>query len=523
MSQVEQAPAGPILTLARQSWQFEYAVLAGLLALAGLGTVLLDDATLVLVAAVSLCLTIAAFRPSPTDPSASLVMVLLLLASAYPLLVSHVSDASLVALGSPLRISFHQPEWIAKALAIVLFQCAALVVAAARSDRRQGCLVSLLRVEERSPWPGTLALAVCMVVATVLANRTSTILSGNYGKVEAASTGWFSGWPVLYCAASAWYMVRSRMSRWYDYVFWYAVIAFWLFHGNRSEILIQSVLPILVFVARGPRVWSGLGGVINWRRVPVALVMAVSVLLLFEGVGLLRSYAVYTSPTDRSVAVPPIVAPNSETLPAGEATVPPAAPVPQVDVTPPTVAPTLQSALANARNLAVQTGSSRGVALSTIGPSAYTLVATVGLTETGKLQWQYGKTLQQYVYRVLPSRLNLFPGQTEDLAEILMREAETLGGSHFAAEAYLNFGIVGAVALAFLVGKYFSLLGRFTASGLIAAWSLASVFYLPRLAWYGYIYMYKLMLLFGFLLACQMAWRLFRKVARRPDLEFGLK
>ncbi|MHA6298269.1 hypothetical protein [Devosia sp. CAU 1758] len=494
-----------MLMLERQSWQFEYAVFAALLALAGLGTVLLDDATLVLVAAVSLCLTIVALRPSPTDPSASLVMVLLLLASAYPLLISHVSDASLVALGSSLRIGFHQPEWIAKALAIVLFQCAALVVATARSDRRQGGLVSLLRVQERSPWPGTLALAVCMVVTTVLANRTSTILSGNYGEVEPASTGWFSGWPVLYCAASAWYMVRTRMSRWYDYVFWYAVIAYWLFHGNRSEILIQSMLPILVFAAHGPRVWSVLGGVINWRRVPAALVMAVSVLLMFESVGLLRSHAVFAPPTRVSQ-------PTSSLTPQ-------VAPLPQVEA----AAPTLQSAVANARELAIHTGLSRGVALSTIGPSAYTLVAIVGLTETRKLQWQYGKTLQQYVYRIVPSRLNWFPGRAEDMSEVLMREADTLGGSHFAAEAYLNFGIMGAIALAFLVGKYFSLLGRFAASGLIAAWSLASVFYLPRLAWYGYIYMYKLMLLFGFLLACQVAWKLFRTVARRHDLQFGPK
>jgi len=142
----------------------------------------------------------------------------------------------------------------------------------------------------------------------------------------------------------------------------------------------------------------------------------------------------------------------------------------------------------------------RGVAISTIGPSAYTLVATIGQVDEHSLSLLFGSSYLDYIFRILPSSLGLSGGRGEDIADILVNNVEAIGGAHFGTEAYLNGGLPGAIIFAALTGCLVNAVSsRSRNSFLMAAFYMSIIFYLPRFLWYGNIYMFKLCIFFSIL------------------------
>lgn len=418
----------------------------------------------------TLCATvlvaIAIFRANLADITPQQIFVLLVLATALPLVVTLVTGWPIVALrGDAVRSAFHNSEWVAMALAVMAAQCVALIVAGV-FKRRALPGVRTLSEARKINWPAAQVWAAgsLMILSTVLANQSGNILLGNYeDEGFHAATGWFNGWPIIYCVASAWFFLVRPKQAWLFCLVWYGVIAFWLFHGNRSEILMQAVLPLALLATR----YADGRYKIDFRGLPVTVLALVLILGLFEAVGYVRSHATMAD----------------------------------------TAAPATLGEIAERSINVAQNSTERGVTISTIGPSAYTLVATIGLVETGEMQTLYGAGYLQYIYRTFPSRLGLFPDRQEDLSEVLMERAHTLGGAHFGTEAYLNLGIVGAILFAYLMAKYLGALAHRSNNLFFAVWLLSLVFYGPRIVWYGNIYLYKLSLLFVGLLAIGLAWK----------------
>lgn len=426
---------------------------------------IIDAESSLVVAMIMFAFSLYFLPKSITNIHATHVLIALLLVTALPLLIAYYGGAPIIAM-SNIRIHFHREEWIATALAVVLFQ-SAMLIACTTPGRSYTAMASLLLLGKRR---STLFISLCvagMVLFSVLSNQTETIFHGTYGTHQFYSDkGWFSGWPLLFVVASALFFYATRMERRRDYVVMYVVIAYWLFYGNRSEVFIQALLPILIYISRGTYTRSAINSdasnLRKWLLVRRLISGSIAVLLIvtmFQGLGFFRESG------------------------------------------------TVQGAIDTGHSVA----QSRGLAISTIGPSSYTLVAAVGLTHDSSYGYKYGRTYLDYLYRILPSKLNLFD-KKEDIADLFIAEANAIGGAHFGAEAYLNGGLVGSVIFAAIVAI---LLNRLSLSAvnddLSLVFLLSLIFYFPRFVFYGNIYVYKLVLLFGVLYASRYLWRTYKR------------
>lgn len=419
---------------------------------------------------VGVCLGASLFRirAALLDFHPSHVLALLLLATALPLAVAYLADQPLILL-SDLRNYYHREEWIAEALLVVALQCITILTISLRPGLGSG-VVSLVVHCRRRSWSLITLSVVGMAASSVLANQAGMILEGGYGGNSLSSDrGWFGGWPLVFVACSSAFFYLTGMSRRVDYVILYAIIAYWLAHGNRSEVLLQAVLPVVIaaFRIRASRHILSRSATTRISGLPkfkTALsVIGVGIILsALHGVGLIRTVGTLSG------------------------------------------AKLVQESMIEAR----------GVAVSTIGPSAYTLVAAVGLASESKEGFLYGASYWNYLYRTFPSRLVDLGERQRDLADVLISEAGAIGGAHFGAEAYLNGGVFGAVLFAALVAMLLDRLKSAAVSdGLAFVFLLSVVFYLPRFAWYGNIYMYKLILLFLGLFAAR---AMVRRLGRGP-------
>jgi hypothetical protein len=137
------------------------------------------------------------------------------------------------------------------------------------------------------------------------------------------------------------------------------------------------------------------------------------------------------------------------------------------------------------------------IAISTVGPAVYALTASIGLIEDDVLKYQYGRTYLDYLLRTFPENWALPFDRPDDIALLLMSEAQTLGGAHFGGEAYINFGIYGTYCFAFLYGLFlYWVFLKSRHSILVATLNAALLMLAPRIVWYGNIYLYKALLLF---------------------------
>lgn len=404
-----------------------------------------------LLAGLFLIICVFVTKPKILDPHPLNILVALLIVTALPLLAYILYELPIVNLSST-RQYFHRDDWVAEALLVIMLQCSVIIIYAKPTKISFG-VVSLLVRERRRTGLLYISSVVGMIVSSVMANQTGTIFDGNYGAVEFyQGAGWFGGWPLLFVIFSATFFYVTRLTKVVDFIVLYAIIAFWLFHGNRSEVLVQALLSMLIFMARRDVGMANTNSTygrshfnISKAKVVAGVAGAIIFFLIFQGIGFFRNEGTIQGAILRSNAV----------------------------------------------------SENRGVSISTIGPSVYSLVAAIGMTLDSKQGYSYGGTYVNYIYRTLPAGLGFFAGHQLDLADKLISDAEAIGGAHFGAEPYINGGLVGAVLFAAIVAILIGRLFR-TASddGLSMIFLLSIIFYYPRFAWYGNIYMYKLVIVF---------------------------
>lgn len=129
----------------------------------------------------------------------------------------------------------------------------------------------------------------------------------------------------------------------------------------------------------------------------------------------------------------------------------------------------------------------------TISPIASTFANTIMLVQDGLLDWKLGSTYFDYILRSPPEFL--YPDRPRDYAWIFFDFGMSSGGGFFElAEAYLNFGIVGALVmpfvLSFIIGVIYNkaffqqkLIDYFFMFGFLAIWLRGS--------WYQTFAFYK--------------------------------
>lgn len=129
----------------------------------------------------------------------------------------------------------------------------------------------------------------------------------------------------------------------------------------------------------------------------------------------------------------------------------------------------------------------------TLGPITTTFANTVFLGENGLISFLYGSGFTDYLLRTLPAFL--YPERPQDLAYIFQDYGLSSGGGFFElAEAYLNFGILGAALVPLLISLAISCAYAYAKKGanlyrFFALTSLLCVWL--RGAWYQTFAYYK--------------------------------
>ena len=102
-------------------------------------------------------------------------------------------------------------------------------------------------------------------------------------------------------------------------------------------------------------------------------------------------------------------------------------------------------------------GSRSGVMFyqGTVNDIATTFSGTIMMLKENTIDYYYGSSYLDYILRTPPQFM--YPNRPEDLAWIFVNNGFTSGGGYFElAEAYLNFGLLGAFIVPFIISFVFS-------------------------------------------------------------------
>jgi hypothetical protein len=361
---------------------------------------------------------------------------------AVPLFLSLLTDLPLVFATTKLRQIFNDKILIEKALFFVLAQSSILLIFSKKtiSINIFELLTKNSKSEKNVVIKNTLSITL-IIISTYMCNRTGSIFDGNYGGDgfygESSS---FGGWPIIFCFSCAFLIVINNMNKFIS-TFLIIILLYWLFHGNRSEVLVLAILPFVTLM-------YGSNGRISIKNGLKFLFFFILVLGLFQFIGLYRE----VSNIDNMVS-------NSNELSEG-----------------------------------------RSLSISTIGPSAYSITSAIGLIDTGRMVQDNGEKYLNLAMKIIPNALNPFDTK-EDFSETLIYSADAIGGAHNIGEAYASYGPFGVYFFSFSLGIIFMIISnkkRINPDNKV--FLIALLIYLPRIVLYGNIYFVKF-LSFYFLVA----------------------
>lgn len=362
---------------------------------------------------------------------------LLTLTLTVPLVFSLMTGLPLVFNTSGLRANFNSSHLLEKALFFVLLQFL-IFLYFSKNLKTVSVYNSVVSgyVESKDKIFKNLVLITLVIVSSFMSNQTGNIFSSNYG-AEGFYKGndSFGGWPILFCFSVAALLVLNGTSKLINY-FIVVVVFFWLFHGNRSEILTLAVIPFLPFIYRD--------GSISKSRMLKFSFLFVGVALLFQFVGIYREVS------------------------------------------------SIEEAISNSNRLSEQ----RSVSVSTIGPSAYSITSSIGLLESGGVEKQNFNLYFNLLSKAVPSALNPFETQP-DFSEYLIANADAIGGANNIGEAYVSFGIYGVVIFSVFLAGMFNFFSKGSIYSFSNKVFIISIFiYMPRIVLYGNIYLLKFLAFF---------------------------
>lgn len=297
------------------------------------------------------------------------------------------------------------------------------------------------------------AALILLILSTIITNLGGNIIDGGYGSESFKSSRW-GGWPLIFIFSVSIIIYQVYISKnnvWLKY-FLFLSVFYWLLKGNRSEILVLSIIFFLPSVLVGSQ-----KSVKDYFSLKNILVIT-TVLIIFNFVGLIRSEGISKKP---------------------------------------------------ASSISTNIISGDRLNISTIGPSLFTLTSSIKIvSENG---FEYGITYLAYPYNSLPSFLPIHIEKIPDIAHYT-KEANTIGGSMILAEPYINFGLFGVNVFSLIFFSFFGMILRKTfKSRLYILLLISFIVYFQRYYFYGFVYIYKLLLLFFVLIFINEVLKLYKK------------
>lgn len=278
--------------------------------------------------------------------------------------------------------------------------------------------------------------SIVHITVAFLCNQSGTIISGGYGSDHFKAEGTWGGWALVFILTSSLGFLQI-FKKGNKKIIWTMIfsISIFLISGNRGEVLIHCLI-ICYLIARDRRDFFSGENKFNILQVLKIAVLATLVFLAFEFIGMLRVTGIEDSK--------------------------------------------------NRGEMSLMVG--------TLGSYSYSVISMIGIANDIGLK--YGVTFLSYFQNSIPSFIPVPWERADDISKIT-DIATTRGGSGFAGEAYLNFGIFGPSLIAclyllFLIRLY----KRSFSSDLSLYFFIAFTLYLPRLTYYGYVYTYKLILVY---------------------------
>lgn len=295
--------------------------------------------------------------------------------------------------------------------------------------------------ENKSKWKnGYLMLWFCVhIISAFLSNQGGNIVEGGYGGDSFQVEGAWGGWALVFVLTSSIGFVQyfKQKNKIVLYILLGSVFIF-LISGNRGEVLIHCFIFCYIFVQRRNAFFVG-SERFQVKQILPAIALASIVFVSFEFIGNLRV-----------------------------------------------------TGISNADNRGEMS-----LMVGTLGSYTYSVISMIGIADD--IGVKYGETFTAYLINSVPSFIPVPWERVQDISN-LTAKATTRGGSGFAGEAYLNFGIFGPslIALIYLLFMI-SVYRKATTSNFYFCFYVALTLYLPRFVYYGYVYPYKLLILFVFI------------------------
>jgi hypothetical protein len=282
-----------------------------------------------------------------------------------------------------------------------------------------------------------LTITFCLITSLVINGADGTIVEGGYGvgyKIER-----WGGWPLLFTISTAILVLLAiKMEKKFIVIVFFLALSvlYWLFAGNRSEILALFLIIIFLFTTRN----SHFQLQITIQRLLLFGSLAVLIIIGFDYIGYARVHGL----SSLNYAFSPL------------------------------------------------SGNDR-ISISTIGSSAWTIIASVGVVD--QKGHEFGATYLAYIANSIPSFIPVPWERISDIA-YYTSDAGTIGGSFMPNEAYINFGIPGVILFSWIFFSIINLVlkqSRF--SSLQSIFYLSLAIYSQRYLLYGFTYLWKLILI----------------------------
>jgi hypothetical protein len=282
---------------------------------------------------------------------------------------------------------------------------------------------------------------VLMVTTTLVINREIGILEGGYAGNQ---SGYWSGLPLIFItSASAWILLQKKHSGTY-FLTLNLVVAWWLLCGNRSEILILFIFGNFLYL-KGISFFQGK----HFLQIVICIFLFIFGFLLFTSIGTLRAQGV--------------------------------------------------GAIGSISFIGMFTDIIGGDRLKfqTYGSSIYSAITSIYHAEqTGLI---YGESFLGQIINTIPSFVSTPWERYQDVSRNFT-EYQIIGGLGFIGEGYLNFGIIGPAVVGVVFVSIVRPAIKNSEKSFLLSWFLVSVcLYSPRFFLYGFVYFYKLLVLFSIL------------------------
>lgn len=387
--------------------------------------------------------------------------VLLVGVTALPLAQVYFGERTYLLTGVGVRANIQSEDAVSLAILAIMAQTATL---SAFLRRLSSHAVLSEELPQRYHWISVPVLLVAIGLFSVLANPSGLILEGLYGSADflrEAALG-IGGWNLFFIFAISIYTQRTRLQGATHKIALLVTMGFWLLHGNRGEVLMITALLLATYAGKQAARYGTLSRIVGGAA------LAVVALFVFQVVGEVRGTGLRLEVALAGVWDDPL------------------------------------SVFWRAESFEI----------NTLAPVAYTLLAVIYSVQWGGWDQAFGASYLDYAARILPASW-LGAGGPEDLSVRLIRETMAIGGAHFGAEPFLNFGLIGVLAYAGGIGALLTYVAnRRHRSAIAETADLAFLLVSPRVCWYGFIYLFKTLLLLG---AFALASHLLGPRARTPN------